>query len=149
MGGFNDLTRRARDAERRVVDGQERVRVHAQALSDTFRRRYLAGTIIIAGIAAGIAAHQYIRIRAVAAARHRLRAGSGAKAKSASGLQKRALSLIPIAQVVYSQLKKRLSSPPPRPVPPPDPAALSAQSTRSISRADHSSARTGNGLLRH
>lgn len=138
MGGFNDLKRRARDAERRVIDGQESVRAHAQALSETFRWRYLAGTIIIAGLATGIAAHQYIRIRAVAAARRKLRPRS--TPKSSQGLQKRALSLIPIAQIVYSQLKKRLASPPPRRAP---------QSTRSISRADHSSTRAGNGLVRH
>lgn len=137
MGGFSDLERRARDAERRVIEGQESVLAHARGLGQAFRWRYLAGTIIIAGLATGIAAHQYIRIRAVAAARRKLRPRS--TPKPSKGLQKRALSLIPIAQVVYTQLKKRLAAPPPRPTP---------QSTRSISRADHSSTRAGNGLLR-
>ncbi|MCA1798093.1 MAG: hypothetical protein LC632_01205 [Xanthomonadaceae bacterium] len=138
MGGFSDLERRARDAERRVIDGQESVLAHARAFGQTFRWRYLAGTIIIGGLATGIAAHQFIRMGAVAAARSKLRPRS--TPKPSKGLRRRALSLIPIAQVVYTQLKKRLASPPPGPTP---------QSTRSISRADHSSARAGNGLLRH
>lgn len=151
MGRFSDLERQAHDAEQRVVERQERVKLRVSLLRDRFREHYLAGTIVVAGAAVGILLHQYIRIRAAASGRHRVRAQAAPRA-SATRAGRRSTSLMPIVQfvlaTVFAQSKRkrrRAATPPPEAIAPlPD-----RQSSRSMSLADHSTPRSGNGLLRH
>lgn len=124
MGRFADLKHQALDVEARITARNRRIVRHMHSLKKTFRMRYVAGALVVVGLAAGMAVHRYLSMRG------RVKAPRRVAQRTAAALRKRAFSLLPLAQVVYKQVKKR-------------------QSNRSASFADHSSARTHNGLLRH